>query len=369
LKRIDSVIIRELVGPWCFGVAMFTVVLFAGTFLLQFSNFLVMGVSAMRVLELSALLMPSIIIKTFPMAILLAGLLGFGRLSSDSEIVAMRAAGVSILRLMYPVTMFALGIAFVSFLLNELVVPPATLRGIALQNQIAREVKTAGDQQMAASQTDESGNRILIVASDFSLAARQMTQVTITAYNKAGTPSFFLYAPLLRYTDQSDWEIIGGARLLSYDGAFLADLDGRVWPDQVPHLSLSPQDLLSQRLKAMDAFGMVEMRRHIEEVRDDPQVTKKQIANLEYGFWNKVALPLAALVYALLGAPLGIRTVRTGAATGFAVSVAIIFAYITLANLMNVYAMGGAIPPYVASFTPLVVGLIAAGVIIWRRNG
>jgi lipopolysaccharide export system permease protein len=71
----------------------------------------------------------------------------------------------------------------------------------------------------------------------------------------------------------------------------------------------------------------------------------------------------------LLGAPLGIRNVRTGAATGFALSIAIIFGYILLANVMSVWAQGGAIPAYVASFTPLVIGLVAAGVIIWRRNG
>src|SRR5690242_4095304 len=112
---------------------MFSVITFAGNFLYQFSQYLVSGASPLKVAELTVLFLPSVIIKTFSMAILLATLLGFGRLSSDSEIVALRAAGVSIRRMMVPVAMFSLAIAIVSFLLNEAIVPPATMRGVALQ--------------------------------------------------------------------------------------------------------------------------------------------------------------------------------------------------------------------------------------------
>ena len=88
----------------------------------------------------------------------------------------------------------------------------------------------------------------------------------------------------------------------------------------------------------------------------------------EFGYWNKIALPLATFVYGMLGAPLGIRRNRTSAAAGFAVAVAIIAAYITLINVLNVYSQGGMIPPVVASFAPIVIGLIAAAVIIRHRN-
>jgi lipopolysaccharide export system permease protein len=370
MKRIDSVIMKEILGPWGFGVAMFSVVIFAGNFLFQLSNFIVQGAGMFRVAELTLLFLPSVIIKTFPMAILLAALLSFGRLSSDSEIVAMRAAGVSILRMMYPVALFSFAIAVLSFGLNELIVPPATMQALALQDKISTELKSNGDQPLAASQKDDKGNQIaLIAATDFDLNSRSLEKVTITSYDKSGKPSFYLYTPLLRYTDNQNWRIIGGGTLVAADGSYSMTLKGDTWPPEVQSVKLTPADILRQSLKTLDAFSLSQMRQQIQEAKNDPHVSRKQVANLEYGFWNKFALPLAALVYGLLGAPLGIRNVRTGAATGFAVSVAIIFAYITLANLMNVYAMGGAIPAYLASFTPLVIGLIAAGVIIWRRNG
>ncbi|MBC8065622.1 MAG: LptF/LptG family permease [Chlorobia bacterium] len=90
--------------------------------------------------------------------------------------------------------------------------------------------------------------------------------------------------------------------------------------------------------------------------------------NYQYGYWNKIALPLAAFIFGTLGAALGIRNHRTGTAAGFALAVAIIFGYFTVANFMNVWALNGAIAPYVASFSPIAIGFIAAVFIIWRRN-
>jgi len=371
MKRIDNVILREILGPWCFGVGMFSVVVFAGSYLFQLSQLMVNGAPPMQVAELTFLYLPGVIIKTFPMALLLAALLAFGRLSSDSEIVAMRAAGVSIRRMMYPVAAFSAAIAVLSFALNELIVPPATMSALALQDRIANQLNSAGNQPLAFSLKDQNTGNLtaLVSAKDFNLGSQQLVGVTITVYDKAGLPSFYLYAPLFQFKDDKNWHIFGGSKITSIDGTYVANLSGETWPPEVPTIPMTPQDLLRGTLKNLDAYSLAEMQKEIREAKADPAVKRKQIANLEYGFWNKFALPLAALVYGLLGAPLGIRNVRTGAAAGFAVSVAIIFVYITLANLMNVYAMGGAIPAYVASFTPLVIGLIAAGVIIWRRNG
>jgi lipopolysaccharide export LptBFGC system permease protein LptF len=77
---------------------------------------------------------------------------------------------------------------------------------------------------------------------------------------------------------------------------------------------------------------------------------------------------MAAFIFGTLGATLGIRNQRTGTSVGFAIAIAIIFSYFALANFMSVFSQGGIFPPYVASFAPIAIGLIASGVIIWRRN-
>src|SRR6266849_2968519 len=70
-------------------------------------------------------LLPSILAVTIPMAFLLGVLLAFGRLASDSEIVALRAVGVSPLRLLGPVFGFALAAGFLTFYINAVALPAA----------------------------------------------------------------------------------------------------------------------------------------------------------------------------------------------------------------------------------------------------
>ncbi len=116
LKRIDRLIIKELVGPWLFGVAMFSGPPCCGLhFLFTLTNLLRSGVAFGTVVKVGALLMPSVFVKTFAMAMLLAGLLGFGRLSGDSEIIALRAGGASIVRMIAPVAVMALLVAMPAF--------------------------------------------------------------------------------------------------------------------------------------------------------------------------------------------------------------------------------------------------------------
>ncbi len=92
MKRIDRLILGEMLGPWIFGVAIFTVIILAGTSLFQLTNYIVNGIPPTMIFSLTALLLPGIMVKSFAMAVLLASLLSFGKLSGDSEIVALKAA-------------------------------------------------------------------------------------------------------------------------------------------------------------------------------------------------------------------------------------------------------------------------------------
>ena len=141
MKRLDKLILQELFGPWIFGVAIFTVIIMAGTYLFKVTEYIVQGVSFTTVTELMFLTLPGIMAKTFPMAVLLSVLLAFGRLSGDSEIVAVRACGTSITRIMAPVAGFGLAVALLAFGVNELWVPGASFQASQIQIQIAKQLK------------------------------------------------------------------------------------------------------------------------------------------------------------------------------------------------------------------------------------
>ena len=366
MRQIDRLIIKEITGPWLFGVGLFTALLFAGTYLNKVADYVVKGVPGNMIGELTALLLPAIVVKTFGMAMLLAALLSFGRLSSDSEIVALRAAGASIFRIVLPVAIFATVISGVTYFFNETLVPPAANRAKVLLVQLADRGGIVSGEPIHVQITDKEINAIL-VARAFNLASRTMSDVTITTYNAERVPTYILLAKEMEYKGTSNWRIRGESQIIIPGSAYVIKTN-EAWPPQIPEVTLSPADIMTASNNDNDIYSMAEIRRQIQRGKRDGNLSKERIANLEYGFWSKISVPLAAIVFGCLGAVLGIRNARTGTATGFALAVAIIFGYMVIANFMNVWALGGVLPAWIAAFLPLVIGFICAVIIMWRRN-
>ena len=374
-NRLDRLIYRELLGPYVFGVAMFTVLILAATYLFSITNYIVKGVPIITIFEVTLLFIPGILVKTFAMAMLLSGLLAFGRLSNDSEVIAMRAAGATMTQIMRPVVIFSLVVAIVAFGIDETVVPWASQKS----EQIAQVISLQLDPTRTTTASEpivEKGKVLgMVIARDANLSTGTLRGATVVVYDpKTGQNQWILWANKLQFepqllgTTNGGWIIEGGATLQSADGSTFTKIDNRAWPPQVPKPQFTVEDLIAGQLKNLDVLNMKGILKEIHRLRKDPHSSPSQIRNLEFGYWNKIALPIAALVYGLLGAPLGIRNSRSSTAAGFALAVGIIFGYVTLINLLNVYAMNGVIPPWTASFTPVLGGLVAAILIIRNRN-
>lgn len=367
MKQLDRLIYKEIVGPWVFGVGLFAALLMAGTWLNKIADLIVQNVGMGPVAELVMLLFPAVIVKTFTMAVLLAALLAFGRLSSDSEIVALKAGGASIFRIVRPVMAFSIGIAILTFAFNETVVPTAATRSKLLLNQLADKGQNTEGNPVSFPIAERGKLKAQIVAKAFNPGARLMRGVTIVSYNKQGQTSYFLSAPEMVFRDSKDWEIRGTSRLVDAKGGFVLDALG-ARPDAVTTITKSPADILLLSNNDPDLMSMAEVKSEIDRGRAAGDLPAARLANMEYWYWNKIALPLAAFVFGTMGAVLGIRNHRTGSAAGFALAIAIIFGYVTLTNFMNVWAQGGVLPPWLASFAPVALGLVASIFIMWKRN-
>lgn len=375
MKRLDFLIVKEILGPWAFGVALFGSLLFAGTYLGKVAEYIADGQSTGTILQLSFLLLPAILVQTFPMAMLLAALLSFGRLSSDSEITAIRAAGVSLFRIIAPVSAFATLVALLAFITNETVVPAAAKQSAKLLDQLSRNMDTTSFKSTSYPIREKGKLKGMVVAKDFQPGQQLLVGATVVGYGEDGNPDVYLYAERLKFNpnqfkEGGGWRIIGEARFTRADGTQVLTLTNGAWPPELPELTFNIGDLLAKGLKSFELLSMGEMKEIIdrESISPGKVMSPKELRNYKYGYWNKIALPLAAFIFGTLGAALGVRNHRTGTATGFALAVAIIFAYFMIANFMNVWALNGSFDPAVASFTPIAIGLLCSGIIIWRRN-
>lgn len=370
MQQVDRLVWKELMGPFAFGVAIFTMLVFASTMLVRITEWLVAGIDPGKVIELTLLFSPAILVKTVAMSTLLSSLLAFGRLSNDSEIVALRAAGASLFRVMRPVALFAFLVAAIVFAVNETVVPAASQRASALQLDLRREIDQ-GKSQRQVNRTIKmnGGTTAFLNALDFSLEKQMLMDVSIIVINREGKPTWWLYADEMQYFGPKDWRIGGKAKLIPADGSTVVTLQSGLWPTQIEKPDLTPSNILAGFTSDLDVFSMKQIQAEVKRLKEEPSPDTKQINNLEFGYWNKLTGPLAAVVFALLGAPLGIRNQRTGMGSGFALSIGLVFGYTMLGNFMAVYSKGGAISPITASITPLAIGVIAAVITIARKNG
>jgi lipopolysaccharide export system permease protein len=139
---LQRYIIRQHIGPFVFGFFVIVLVWILNLLFTRLGNMLSRGLSIGVILEFFALNLAWIIALTVPMAILMACLMAFGRMSSDYEITAMKASGVSIYQMLMP--MLFIGMLLCMFLIwfNNYVLPDANHRLALLARDISKKRPT-----------------------------------------------------------------------------------------------------------------------------------------------------------------------------------------------------------------------------------
>src|SRR6056297_3052083 len=122
VKLMDKYIIKEVSFPFVLGVFIITVILIGNYFFQLTDLIIVKKVPVSLVLQLLAYKIPSVIVETFPIAVLFATMTGIGRLNRENEITAFRMGGVSIFRLIIPLLLLGIIISGFTLILNEEVV-------------------------------------------------------------------------------------------------------------------------------------------------------------------------------------------------------------------------------------------------------
>lgn len=139
VRTVSRYLLRQHVAPLGFALAALTSLMLIQQVAKQLSGLLGKGLPTGVIIEVFVLSLPFIVAVTLPMAVLVAVLHVFTRLASDNEITALQAGGVSISRLVAPVLAGATGVALLSFLWNDQLLPRTNHELRTLQVDIARK--------------------------------------------------------------------------------------------------------------------------------------------------------------------------------------------------------------------------------------
>ena len=129
LRLLDRYVLSELLYPFIFGIASFSSIFIASSMLFKLTQYMTKyGASGETIARLFMYSLPEVVNYTFPMSMLLASLMAFGKLSGSSEIVAMKSGGISYYRIVAPVLIVAFFVSMFSVVWAEKVVPAAKVQ-------------------------------------------------------------------------------------------------------------------------------------------------------------------------------------------------------------------------------------------------
>jgi lipopolysaccharide export system permease protein len=385
MKLVDRYIARELVTPFLFGVGAFTSIFIASQLFFKLTGYIAKGAPMGEIAALFVLRLVPMIVFTFPMAMLLAALLAFGRLSGESELIAMLSSGIPFLRTAVPVFVLGAVVSLGGLGINEWVVPIAGRTGERIERRIIEHLRASGADISAPSgnrafviqDTDPDGELARVVVAGRLRPPDTLTEVTLVEYEAA--PGGGRRVRLLVEAERAVWE--KGSSWTFYNGrtqgiiaarkasAATSDIgeahsvEGK-FDKYAFTLRKTPRQIVVERRRAQE-MNYAQLGEYIANLRDQG-ARRKAVRELEVELYNKISIPFASMVFALVGAPLGLRRLRGGASVGLGLSVLIIFGYYTIWHGMHVLGEGGQVAPLVASWLPNMIGLVAGLFLIKR---
>lgn len=367
---MDRYIAAELLLPFMFGVGVFSSVLVAANTVFDLVRKVVeSGLPLAIALNVFLLKLPEVIVWSFPMASLLAALMTYSRLSSDSELIALRSCGMSIYRLVLPAFILSFVVTGMTFLFNEQVVPAANYQaGITLNRALKREKVVFQEQNIfypeyrEVKQPDGAKERILtrlFYADQFD--GQRMKGLTIVDRSQSGLNQIVVSESAMWNTTQNIWDFFNGTiYLVAPDSSYRNILR---FDHQQLQLPRTPLDLAVKR-RDYGEMNITQARKQLEIVRLSGN--EQKIRKLKVRIQAKIALPFVCVVFGLVGAALGTRPQRTGTATGFGISIVVIFSYYLLNFISDALGVVGVLSPLTSAWLPSMFGLGAGGLLLMR---
>lgn len=366
LPLLDRLILMELLPKLFLGVALFSMLFLVAGPLLAAARFLSAGIPFWVVMAFVGWNFTGFIALTFPLGMMVAALLGFERLSRDSEAVALFAGGVSFPRMMLPVLLLGLLVSIVSYQFND--------RIASYANAQVADIKDHRDQIFGETSKpfdfvnrDDSGNlQVMVhVEKGYNAVSKTLRQVTITTYSTDGSPSAIVHAARAQSLGRGlkTWRLSNGSTI------FLGSTPYSIrFPDNMQTYDLDKTaDNMDILRRDPETLNFHDLQTQIRQLKAQGG-NSKDIRNLEVGLWFKTSIPFACLIFGLVGAPLGMRSPRQARFGGAVWALPIMLGYYVVYTSLSSIAQGGGIAPLLAAWIPNILGIFVAAGLIWKAS-
>jgi LPS export ABC transporter permease LptF/LPS export ABC transporter permease LptG len=341
VRILTRYIWKEVFSHAIIGWALFTFILYM-KYIGELLEMAVRNSSSIGgVIGIFILDLPNFFIVTIPMAVLVGVLLGLSRLAADSEITAMRAAGIGVWAFVRVLSAVAILSCLISLANSLYVAPKATAALLGLQNSLKNQQASFEVQPQVF--YEDFKNYVLYVQDvRASVGASQWQRVFLADVSDPANPKVSTAAQatvvnqpnqtvLMRMRDGTEHELVNTSGEEQYQVSTFAESDlplafgvqddQRIGHSDTPILAMNNRELFNKARSPGGSGYMIEMQK-------------------------RFAYPVACLVLTLVGIPLGISSRRGGKSAGFVLTIALVFIYYFLSYTGVALARQGKIPVF-----------------------
>ena len=375
LPILDRWILGQLIPPLFFSIAAFTVVsLSVGVLFDLIRKMVEYGLPITLAIRILILKLPGFLVISFPMSVLLSTLLAYGKLSSNSELLALKSLGINKYRILIPALVLSIFMTGLTFYFNNSLVPRTNKSAEALMRtgldksvviEQGHDIFFRGYSAFTDLNTNLSTKRNNYLTQIFFsrlVENNVMKNVTLIDFSKEGYKQILSAKKGIYEESKSAW-IFSDGRLISldeYGNITSIGFTKYTYPlgDGPLKVSKIPKDSNEMTVKqAIEAKNLYLQSGNIREAR-----------KMSVRIQEKFTFPFACIVFALIGSSLGSKSnLRSSRSQGFGLSVILILVYYVLSFVSSAFGVKGILSPFLSAWLPIIIS-ISGGIYLLKRS-
>ena len=376
IPLMDRWLITQILPPMLFAISAFTVIsLSVGVMFDLIRKIVEFGLPLFLAIKVLFYSLPSFLVLSFPMAVLLSTLLAYGKLSANSELLALRSIGIKTSRIIAPAIAVSIFMTGLTFYFNDNLVPASnklaesTLRagiGSSFSSEKGKDnimFSRYGSRIESATNKPTKTNTYLTHIFYASLFENNIMQgVTVLDFSRQDIQQILKAKSAIFDKKNSSWIFSDGSIVSIDQGGQTTNIQFEKYryPFVEGPLDLArvPKDATEMSLKqALEAERIYKETGNLKEIR-----------RIQVRIQEKFTLPCACLVFGLIGSSLGSKSnLRSSKSQGFGLSVILILIYYVMSFVFSSFGVKGLLSPIIATWLPVLISL-GGGIYFLRKS-
>ena len=376
IPLIDRWLIAQILPPMLFAISAFTVIsLSVGVMFDLIRKIVEFGLPLFLAIKVLFFSLPNFLVLSFPMAVLLSTLLAYGKLSANSELLALRSLGIKTSRIIAPAIAVSILMTGLTFYFNDNLVPKS--------NKLAESTLRAGIGSSFSSEEGKGNIMFSRYGSRIESATNKPTKintylthifyaswfennimqgVTVLDFSRQDIQQILKAKSAVFDKENSSWIFSDGSIVSVDQGGQTTNIQFEKYryPFVEGPLDLArvPKDATEMSLKqALEAERIYKETGNLKEIR-----------RIQVRIQEKFTLPFACLVFGLIGSSLGSKSnLRSSKSQGFGLSVILILIYYVMSFVFSSLGVKGLFSPIIATWLPVLISM-GGGIYFLRKS-